>query len=81
MRRVLFMLVFYPTDLIHRHGPIRPVTIYIYNYIYIHIYIPIYIYIHIRIPSRSGRGIQGRGGSMPGILQIIFFRSLHPGSQ
>ena len=75
MRRVLFMLVFYPTDLIHRHGPIRPVTIYIYNYIYI----PIYIY--IRIPSRSGRGMQGRGGSMPGILQIIFFRSLHPGSQ
>ena len=85
MRRVLFMLVFYPTDLIHRHGPIRPVTIYIYNYIYIPIYIPIYIYIYIhiyiRIPSRSGRGMQGRGGSMPGILQIIFFRSLHPGSQ
>jgi len=39
------------------NGPLRAVTIYIY--IHIRIYIRIYIYIHI--PSRSGRGIQGRG--------------------
>ena len=47
------------------NGPLRPVTIYIYiyiyNYIYNHNYIHIHSYICISIPSRSGRGIQGRG--------------------
>ena len=79
MCRVLFAVQFYPAGMIHRSGPLRAVTIYNYNYIYIHIHIYIPIYIYIRIPSRSGRGIQGRGGKHAWYLAGFIFRFPHPG--
>ena len=81
MCRVLFAVQFYPAGMIHRSGPLRAVTIYNYNYIYIHIHIYIPIYIYIRIPSRSGRGIQGRGGKHAWYLAGFIFRFPHPGSR
>ena len=83
MCRVLFAIRCYPAGMLHRSGPLRAVTIYNYNYIYIHIhiYIPIYIYIYIRIPSRSGRGIQGRGGKHAWYLAGFISRFPHPGSR
>ena len=78
MCRELFVLFrIYPAGLIRCIGPIRPVigplspvTIYICSYshncirshIHIHSRISIHIRISIRSLSRSGRGIQGRGG-------------------
>ena len=79
MCRVLFAVQFYPAGMLHRSGPLRAVTIYIYIYNYIHIYI--YIRIYIRIPSRSGRGIQGRGGKHAWYLAGFIFRFPHPGSR
>ena len=81
MCRVFFAIRCYPAGMLHRSGPLRAVTI--YNYIYIHIYIHIYIpiYIYIRIPSRSGRGIQGRGGKHAWYLAGFISRFPHPGSR
>ena len=83
MCRVFFAIRCYPAGMLHRSGPLRAVTIYIYIYIYnyIHIYIHNYIHIYIRIPSRSGRGIQGRGGKHAWYLAGFIFRFPHPGSQ
>ncbi len=84
------------TAIIHRadiacYRKQRPVSICICNYNYIPIYIHIYIHIYIPIcnstpiPSRSGRGMQGRGeGKTPraafpvrGVLRIMMVIS-HP---
>ena len=87
MCRVFFAIRCYPAGMLHRSGPLRAVTIYNYIHIYIHnyihnyIHIYIHIYIYIRIPSRSGRGIQGRGGKHAWYLAGFISRFPHPGSR